>query len=247
MGLTEWAVYGGTLTAKIGVKMALNACVPGSGSLIEFGHAWKNFYYDGDVLGAVINTISGAADLVTLGLASTAKEAMRESAKAAVVQSAKDSAKAAGKEATRKVGQDLAKQMAMGTTTVGRDAAIKTAKAAAALAYKEATRKVGQQVGKEIAKGVTTVAAEEVFTKMTFNKLLQSLQSTASAAVLEELYEFWITEALKQQPKDFAFELTKNAAIKGAEEELKKHSSKLFVKDLVFSVLKEAIRFDKNE
>ena len=74
----EWAVYAGTLGAKIGGKVVLNACLPGSGSIIDFAEAGKCFY-NGDVIGGMISTVSGLADIATLGLVGAAKEAMKES------------------------------------------------------------------------------------------------------------------------------------------------------------------------
>ena len=176
MAQESWTAYGVKFALTIAGKVALNACAPGSGSAIEFAKALKCFW-DGDVSGGVINIISGAADLATLGVGGATVDAMKESAKGAVVQTAKDTAKTAGKEASRKVGQGLAKQLAMGTAKGGKDAAIKMAKVLAKSASKEATRKVGQQVGKEFAKGVIPAAVIEVWyeqTKMTVVKIVQS-------------------------------------------------------------------------
>ena len=227
----EWAAWAGKLGAKIGGKMALNACLPGLGSTIDFAEAAKCFY-DGDVCGGLISAGSGVVDLITLGLVGATKEAMKESTKGAVVQSAKDTTKSAATEASRKVGQELGKQFAMGATKGGKDAATKMAKVLMESTSKEATRKVGQEVGKELAKGVTTEAVEEVVqagTKMTVNKFLQDcVQRAASglAAVssggrqlwkttLEDVGEKLMFEALKQNPKEIAFQLTKTTAEKG--------------------------------
>ena len=234
--------------AKIGAKIALNACLPGLGSAIDFAEAGRCFY-DGNVIGGLISGASGCANLVTLGLMGATKEAMKESAKGAVVQSAKDTAKSAAKAASKKVGQDLAKQLAMGATKGGKDAAVKMAKALAESASKEATREVGQAVAKELAKGVTTNAVEHVIhegTKMTVNNLLQSAGLAAvssggrqvSKTILEDLLEKLISEALKQNPKQIAFELTKKAAKKGAEEEFKKHALKVLANLVGVSALK---------
>ena len=250
----EWAAWAGTLGAKIGTKLALNACLPGSGSIIDFAEAGKCFY-NGDVIGGMISTVSGLADIATLGLASTTKEAMKESAKKAVVQSAKDTAKSAAKEASRKAGQDLGKQLAMGTTKVGKVAAINMAKVFAESASKEATKNVGQQVAKELAKGVTTEAVEQVFqegTKMTVNTFLQriglAVVSSGGSQVWKTIFEDvgadvsekFISEVMKQNRR-ILFELTKEAAKKGAEEEFKKQSLKLLAKDVGVSTLKGTI------
>ena len=247
-----WTTYVGTFLVKIGVKIALNTCLPGLGSTVDFAEA-ANCFYNGDVYGGVISTVSGVVDIATLGLVGATKEAMKESAKGAVVQSAKDTAKSAAKEASRKVGQDLRKQIATGAIKDGKDAAIKMAKVLAESASKEATRKVGQQVGKELAKGVTTEAVEQVFqegTKMTVNNLLQSAGLAAVSSggrqvwktTLEDVGEKLIFEALKQNPKQIAFELTKEAAKKGAEEEFKKHAVKFIVKDVGVAGLKGTVR-----
>ena len=248
----EWAAYAGKLGAKIGGKVVLNACLPGLGSTIDFVEA-ATCFYNGDVCGGALSSLSGIVDIATLGLVGAAKEAMKESAKGAVVQSAKDTAKSAAKEASRKVGQDLRKQIATGAIKDGKDAAIKMAKVLAESASKEATREVGQQVRKELAKGVTTEAVEQVFqegTKMTVNNLLQSAGLAAVSSggrqvwktTLEDVGEKLIFEALKQNPKQIAFELTKEAAKKGAEEEFKKHAVKFIVKDVGVAGLKGTVR-----
>lgn len=225
----EWAVYAGTLGAKIGGKVVLNACLPGLGSTIDFVEA-ASCFYNGDVCGGVISSVSGVVDIATLGLVGAAKEAMKESAKGAVVQSAKDTAKSAAKEASRKVGQDLGKQLAMGATKGGKDAAIKITKVFAESVSKEVTVKVGQQVGKEFAKGVTTEAVEEVLqvgTKMTINKVVQTTVLVAVSG---------------SGRKEFAFKLTKKAATKGAKEAFKKRSLKFIAKDVGVSALKGTIK-----
>ena len=245
MELASWA---GTLVAKIGGKIALNAYLPGLGSAIDFGEAGRCFY-NGDVCGGVINTVSGVADIVTLGLAGATKEAMKESAKRAVVQSAKDTAKSAAKEASRKVGQDLGKQIAMGATKGGKGAAIKITKVVAESVSKQVTVKVGQQVGKELAKGVTTEAVEEflqVGTKMTVKKFVQTTVLVAVSGggreAAEDVGGKLIFETLKQNPKEIVFQLTKKAAKKVAEEGVKEHSLKFIVKDVGVSALKGTIR-----
>ena len=120
---TEYALKFGS---KLATKVALNTVAPGSGAIVDFAEAGKNFY-DGDVADGVVNTLSGVADLVTLGMSSAAKDVMKESGKAAVVQTAKESAKTAGKKATKEVGEELAKQLAKGTiTTSGKQAAIES-------------------------------------------------------------------------------------------------------------------------
>ena len=244
----EWAAYAGTLGAKIGGKVALNACLPGLGSTIDFVEA-ATCFYKGDYYGGMISSASGVADLVTLGLVGAAKEAMKESAKGAVVQSAKDTAKSVAKGASRKVGQDLGKQIAMGATKGGKDAAIKITKVVAESVSKQVTVKVGQQVGKELAKGVTTEAVEEVLqvgTKMTVKKVVQTTVFVAVSGggrkAAEDVGGKLIFETLKQNPKEIVFQLTKKAAEKAAKEEFKEHSLKFIAKDVGVSALKGTIR-----
>ena len=244
----EWAAYAGTLGAKIGGKVVLNACLPGLGSTIDFVEA-ATCFYNGDVWGGVLSGVSGVVDIATLGLVGAAQEAMKESAKGAVVQSAKYTAKSAAKEASRKVGQDLGKQIAMDATKGGKDAAIKITKVVVESVSKQVTVKVGQQVGKELAKGVTTEAVEEVLqvgTKMTVKKVVQT---TVLAAVsgggreaAEDVGVKLIFGALKQNPKEIVFQLTKKAAKKITEEGVKEHSLKFIAKDVGFSTLKGTIR-----
>ena len=65
---------------------------------------------------------------------------------------------------------------------------------------------------------------------------------TTLEATLEDVGEKLILEGLKQNPKEIAFELTKEAAKKGAEEEFKKHSFKFVAKDFGVAGLKGVIR-----
>ena len=108
----SWAWLGvkfvGKIGAKIGVKMALNAALPGLGSVVDFSEALYDFYR-GDTVGGLTNTLSGISDFVTLGMSSSAKEAMKGSAKNAVVQSAKETAKTVKKEATKRLVKNLEK------------------------------------------------------------------------------------------------------------------------------------------
>ena len=244
----EWAAYAGMLGAKIGGKVALNACLPGLGSTIDFVEA-ATCFYNGDVCGGALSSLSGIVDIATLGLVGAAKEAVKESAKGAVVQSAKDTAKSAAKEASRKVGQDLGKQIAMGATKGGKDAAIKITKVAVESVSKQVTVKVGQQVGKELAKGVTTEAVEEVLqvgTKMTVKKVVQITVSVTVSdggrKAAEDVGGKLIFETMKQNPKEIVFQLFKKAAKKAAEEGVMEHSLKFIVKDAGVSALKGTMR-----
>ena len=237
----EWVAWGLTQVAKTGAKMALNACIPGLGSAIDFVEAAKYSCY-GDVSGCAISLLVGVSDLTPFSLTDVTKDAMKISSKKAVVQTAKETAKSVAKEASRKVGQDLGKQFAMGTTEGGKDALIEMAKKAAISASKEANRKVGQQVRKEIAKGVIPSTVEEVWfkgTKMTVDKFLQNTWlsgiSSGGHQIGKTIFEDWIDmgmkKAFKRKPIEMAFKLTKEPAKKGAEKEFMNQSFNLFVKD----------------
>lgn len=243
----EWV----TMMGKLGLKMALNASLPGSGSAVDFAEAVKCFYY-GDVYGGMINGFSGAMDIVSLGLVGATKEAMKESAKGAVVQSAKHTAKSAAKEASRKVGQDLGKQLAMGTIKGGKDAAVEMAKQIAKSASKEATRKVGQQIAKELSKGVISSVVEEVWsegTKMTYQTFLQKTWLSAFSSggqqvgktVFEDLMPLLIDEMMNRKPMEAAFELTKEAAKKGAKKAFMNPSYGLFIQNLATACMKAGL------
>ena len=236
--------------------MALNLVAPGLGSAVDFGEAAYNFYH-GDIVGGTINTISGVADVVTLGLSSSIKETVKGSTKKAVVQTAKETAKKAEKEAAKKVGRELSKKLATGAVKGGKDAAIRTARAAAESAGKAATKKVGERVAKEIAGGVITETVEYVWqqgTKLTIKrmggKVIFALISnaggsvkTVTADVLEDVLTQGAEEFLKGSiATRVVFELTQKAATTAAEEGCKKHVVKLFAKDCGFAVVKGGVR-----
>ena len=253
----DWVAWGSLQTGKIVVKIGLNFWVPGSGVAVDLAEA-AVCCCNGDKTGAIISLVSGAFSFSPFSLEDVIKGAVKSTAKEAVVQTAKETAKSAGKEATKKVGQDLAKKVAMGTIKGGKDAAIKTAKAAAHYASKEAARKVGQQVGKEIAEGAIISAAEEAMnegTKYTLKKFL--LDTTLSGissgghetgkTIMEDWIAIVINEGFKRKPAEMAFEFTKEAAKKGAEEEFKKQSYKFILKDIGSSVTKGGIRLYRGE
>ena len=59
--------------------------------------------------------------------------------------------------------------------------------------------------------------------------------------IFGDLREKLILQALKQKPKEIAFELTKEAAKKGAGEELMKRSYRFIAKDSTVALLKGGI------
>jgi len=207
----EWIGSG----ALLGGKIALNVALPGSGSLVDFGEACY-CAYNGDNVGCTISIISGLSDLVTLGLASYTKEAMKKTARESVAQFAKETMKSTSKETSKKA--------------------------------------FGKQVGKELAKGVTSQATKEVWhesTKMTFKSLSQDIVLSGVSSggrhvwdvIYEDLREKLILEALKQKPKEIAFELTKEAAKKGAREEFMKRSYKFLANDVGVALLKGGVTY----
>ena len=249
MILQWWTV---TFVFKVGAKVALNACAPGSTALVEFAEAAHSFL-TGDIIGGAISTISGVGDLATLGLMSTTKEAMKESAKAALGQTAKETAKSAGKEATKKVGQEFSRQLAMGAIKGGKEAAIQTVRETAKTASKEATKRVGQHVGKEIARGAVSNAVEEAWraaTKMTAGKMSKEILFAGISSgghevgkttfkALKSGIEKFISDTLKEGNKKFVFDAAKTAAA----EEFKKNSYKFLTCDGFFSVVKGSINW----
>jgi len=123
---------------------------------------------------------------------------------------------------------------------------------------KETSKTFGKQVSKELAKGVASQATKEVWhesTKMTFKSLSQDIVLSGVSSgghnvlnvIFGDLREKLILEALKQKPKEIAFDLTKEAAKKGAWEEFVKRSYKFFAKDLSVAALKGGIRMNQDE
>ena len=203
----------------LGGKIVLNVALPGYGSLVDFSEACYRAY-NGDKVGCAISIISGLSDLVTLGLASPTKEAIKKTVRGSVAQFAKETMKSSSKETSKTF---------------------------------------GKQVGKELAKGVASQATKEVWhelsTKMTLKSLSQDIFLSGISSggyhvwdiIFEDLIEKLILEALKQKPKEIAFELTKEAAKKGAREELMKRSYKFIAKDAIVALLKGGIRMNQGE
>ena len=225
-----WAGFGVkialTVGAKVGAKTACNFCAPGSGAAVDLCLAGKCLY-DGDIVGAAFSFF----DAATCGSSGAIQEAMKGSAKSAATETVKETAKSARKEATKKVGREFSKKLAKGVIEGGKDAAVDVVKMAAKSASKEATKKVGQQFGKEIAQGMITLTVEDVYRQGIQMPFLEALRQTTSLAdvsgedVLTACAEgakmFWY-EMTKEPAQKFTFtELTKQAAIKGAEEEFK--------------------------
>lgn len=208
----EWVVWAGKLVAKIGVKMALNACQGGVGSVFEFAEATKCFYY-GDVLGGSTCVVSGIADVYTFGLVGAIESGMKESAKESVVQFAKETAKSGSKEASKKVGQQVAKELAKGVIP-----------SAVEEVWFEGTKMTWNKILQVTGLSVVSSGGHEV-----------------GKTVFEDGIQLLITEMLNRKPLEAAFEFTKEAAKQGAKTEFMNQSYRLLVKDLNVALLKGGI------
>lgn len=254
----SWTAYGFKFTGKLVAKVGLNVAMPGAGSVVDFAEAAWNLY-DGNIVGALISTVSGVSDILTLGLSSAAKDLATESGKKAVSEAAKESAKAASKKATKKVGAKLAKDLATGTITAStKAAAIDTAKVTAGAAAKEATKKVGTQVGKDLAKGALNDAIDKAFydgTKITFQNLVkagsfsmlssggENAANTVATDLLQEFGEKYFVDlfkgSVKQNVQMFAYsDFVWKAALKSAKKEYANYATKVLVKDLAVASAK---------
>ena len=208
----------GVIGCKILAKALLNTAAPGSGAAVEFAAAAMDLYY-GNVTGGILNSLSGVADLVTLGMSGVAKDAMKEGAKGAVIQTAKETAKTVGKEGRKKVGQQVGKELAQGVLN-------------------EAVGEVFSKGTKNTAKSMATFA---------FLSALSSGRVDVFKTMSGDLGEEWLTsivqKALSEKAKKFTFEFTKKAAITGAEKEFQKYAAKIFVKDVGFAVSKGMVNY----
>lgn len=154
--------------AKVVLKVGMNTIVPGSGSLIDFGEA-AICLIDGDFIGASVNIVSGALDLITLGIWGVAKDAVKAGGKEAAVQATKQTAK----QATKKIGQETAKKIAQ-EKLVG--VAKKGAVDFAISSSKSATKKIGRDLAKDLARNMVGDTADEFmksFAKVTHQSIMK--------------------------------------------------------------------------
>ena len=246
--------FGAKTAVVVVIKTVANNAVPGLGAAVDFTQAAYNLI-QGDIEEAAINTLTGAADLYSLGLFSSVKEAMKEGAKEFTKEGAKVLGKKAGKEATKKFGQQVGRRLASGTFQGGKEALVKYAPAMADQLRKKATKEFGERLGKEIARGLIPELVEKVVedgTKKAAGGFLADLYlkvvSTGGNDVLERIFEQYfedgiqqvISQAMKQKPK-LAFEFAKIAEA-GALKELEKHIPKIIAKDFIVAHLKGAIK-----
>ena len=248
----DWIAFGMKTVAVVSTKMAANALVPGLGAAFEFAQAAYD-YKHGDKVGALISTVSGVADIVTLGLSGSIQGAMKEGAKKSTEQGAKEMAKKAGKEATKKYGREVGRQLAQGTFRGGKEAAVKHAPAMADEALKKAMKLVDELLRKEIAQGLISESAEEVLKEGTKKSILHDLIlkgiSTGGNDVLKGISKGYIGDATKKaiseatkQNKKLLFEFAKIAE-EGALKELMNHSWKFTVQDWFFASAKGVINY----
>lgn len=250
----DWLKCGVKIAAVASTKMAINAVAPGCGALVDFAQA-ANDLWQGDNVGALLNVVSGVADICTLGIYGSVHGAMTESAKESTKEGAKEIGKKAGKEATKKLGREVGKQLAQGTFQGGKEAAIKYAPAMAREVSKKATKEVGKRLGKDIAGGLISESVEKVLEEGTkkaaggvFGDLFRKVVSTGGNDVAKLICEGYfedgihlgISQVLKQNPK-LAFEFAKIAE-EGASKEFGKHIWKIIGKDVCVACVKGGIR-----
>jgi len=224
----SWAWWTGKLLLRMGGKMALNFTAPGLGSVVEFGQAAIDFSR-GDILGGLINTISGIADVVSLGTISNIKDAMKGSATKAFVQTAKETgkeaAKSGGKAATKEVGRQFAKEFSRGV--------------------------VGKTVDEVLHQGTKltfeTVGHKGIIELISSGGCLKTFSQEFSSSVLNDFLTEGVEEILKgSASKELVFELSQKAVKTAAEEELKKNWFKWIAKDWCFAFLKGGVRCSMN-
>lgn len=252
----DWVIFGLKTTTVVATKMVANNAVPGLGAAVEFIEAAYDLR-QGDIVGAAICTVSGVADLYSLGLFSSVKQAMTEGAKKSTKEGAKVLGKKAGKEVTKKYGQQVGRELASGTFQGGKEAVVKHAPAIARQLRKKATKKFGKQLGKEIGQGLISESVENVFkegTKKAAGELLPDfclkLMSTGGKDIANRIFEGYfedviqlvIFQAIKQNPK-LAFEFAKEGALK----EFAKHIWKIIAKRLGVAFVKGAINCSAND
>ena len=250
----DWLTLGCKTLLVVSTKMAANNALPGSGAAVDFLLAANDLRH-GDIVGAVINTVTGVGDLYSFGLFSSVKEAMTEVAKASTKEGAKVMGKKAGKEATKKIGQQVGRRLAQGTFQGGKEAAIKYAPALADQVRKKATKEFGERLGKDIARGLISESVENVFEEGTkkaaggalgdlFRKVVSTGGKDVANSIFEQYFEDGIqqltSQAMKRNPK-LAFEFAKIAE-EGALKEFEKHISKIIAKDVAVTCVKGGIR-----
>lgn len=215
----DWLTSTIKTAAIAGTKTAVNAVLPGWGAAIDFAQA-ANDLWQGDNVGALLNVVSGVADICTLGLSSYVKGAMTKGAIKSTTEGAKVMGKKAAKEATKEVGHKVARQIAKGS--LAKEVASKYASAWAEEARKKATKTFGKRLGKEIGRNLISESVEKVFK-----------EGTKKAGV-----EF--VDYLAKNPK-FAFEFAKIAE-EGAWKEFAKQKWKFIAKDVAVDCVKAGIR-----
>lgn len=212
------AYEGAKLLVTSGLKMGLNALLPGSGSLIEFGLA-AGCFCKGDVSGGALYIVSGIGDLYTLGLVGRIKDAMGTRAKESVIQLARETARSGSKEVSKKVGQQVGKEFAKGL--------------------------IPSVVEEAWSKG-TKMTLEKAIERTRLSAISSGghkIAQTICEDWLEYSIEKGITAGLKRKSMETAFHFSK-AAQQGAMAEFAKQSSKILLKDVTIASMKGSIRRD---
>jgi len=212
------AYEGAKLLVTSGLKMGLNALLPGSSSLIEFGLA-AGCFCKGDVSGGALYIVSGIGDLYTLGLMGGIKQAMGTRAKESVIQFARESARSGSKEVSKKVGQQVGKELAKGLIP-----------SAVEQAWSKGTKMTLEKAIERTGLSVISSGGHQI-------------GKTICEDWLENLFQKGITEVFKRKSMETAFHFSK-AAQQGAMAEFAKQSSKIFLKDATIASMKGSIRRD---
>ncbi len=188
MSWSDWGLY----AVYVCGKTAVSILIPGSGLAFGAGETAKSIW-DGDICGAAINCAFTVADAVSLGMASSAKEAAKKCGKEAAILVAKERTKDLGKEAGKKVGKDLSKNLAMGIS----EEAVKEA-----WKITPKHRALNMMIS-GINNGKTFVFQE--LTEETVQTFLQYSSSEASKKVFDPLFKEAFETVAKEEFKKYSF------------------------------------------
>ena len=181
------------LGMKAGVKFMLTSALPGSGAIVDFWEAGKDFY-NGDRASGVINILSGCAEIATLGVSGKVKDAVRGGTKQALVNAARETAaKETTKKATKEVGRKLAQQIAKGLVSEAAEEAMrKGAKDTAQLTLLKLVmaHPLDKDIFKDVFESLFSDGVEKLFTELTkegSKNFCPAMMEIAQKAAKEEL------------------------------------------------------------
>ena len=226
----DWLTYGVETAVVVSTKMAVKNLVPGSSAAVEFFEAAYHFR-QGDIVGAAISTLSGAADLWTLGFLSSVRGVMTEAAKKSTVQGIREIVDKTVKEATDKCAPEM-------THEVG----------------KKVKKYLGALLGNEMARGLINKSVEKVYEEGTKNAaggplgdLFLKVISTGGNDVAKRIFGEYVGDGIQlaisqgwKQYQKLMFQFAKIAE-EGAWKGLKKHIWKIIAKDVGVACAKGAI------